>query len=252
MKWTEAHDIELCKEVVVSKLFETEKMSIERGQIWEFIAKNLEKLEYPCFHIDQRSVRDRLRKLLIQFRKKDREERNASGISPEQSELDAILEDIDAREEASDTLAAAANAEEKEKVEADKVAAGEIRKRAMENLSQTKKRNEGEQGGRKRKVRKGGSPTLEFLKEKVERDKVLKEESNRLERDRIDLERERIEMEKDNNKRLMEQQSQLLATMTKMQTQLNSQMQANQIMLMQQQQQQGQALMTLLAKLADK
>lgn len=130
------------------------------------------------------------------------------------------------------------------------MAAEETRRRAMETLSETKKRNESEDNGRKRKVRKGGNAALEFLKEKGEKEQVLKEESNRLERERIDMERERMENDKKNSETLMNQQSQLLATMLEMQKQQNNQMQANQMLLMQQQQ--GQALMTLLAKLAEK
>lgn len=77
-----------------------------------------------------------------------------------------------------------------------KMAAEETRRRAMETLSETKKRNESEDNGRKRKVRKGGNAALEFLKEKGEKEQVLKEECNRLERERIDMERERMEKDK--------------------------------------------------------
>ena len=96
-------------------------------------------LEYPSFHVDQRSVRNRLRKLLLQFRKKERQERSASGILPEQYELDSLLEETDDLEEASDTLTAEVSAEEKRKVEADKVAAEEMRKSAMETIRNKKK-----------------------------------------------------------------------------------------------------------------
>ena len=139
MKWTVKHDIELCKEIVVSILFETKKKSVDRGKVWEAIAKKLEQHDHLSFRVDQRAVRDRMRKLLAKYRKKEREERAASGISPETSELDDLLEEIDAREEANDVIAAQASAEEKVKVEADKVAAAEMRKRAMENLLETKK-----------------------------------------------------------------------------------------------------------------
>lgn len=245
MKWTEQHDVEFCKEILVSRLFETKKKSIERGQVWQEIAKKLEQMEYPCFSLDQRSVRDRFRRLLLQFRKKDRQEKSASGISPEQTELDVLLEEVNAREEASETLAAEAGAQEKRKTEVDKEAAEEMRKRAMENLSETKRRNEGDQSGPKRKVRKGGNSTFEYLREKGEKERVLKEESHR-------LERERMEMEKEKYERFMCQQNQMLTTILEMQKQQSQQMQASQMILMQQQQQQGQALMALLAKLTDK
>ena len=54
--------------------------------------------------------------MLLQFRKKDRRETNAGEISSEQTELNAILEEINAREEASETLAAEAGVEVKRKV----------------------------------------------------------------------------------------------------------------------------------------
>ena len=75
MKWTTRHDVEFCKEIVASKLFETKKRSIERAQVWEAIAKKLQKIEYPKFKVEQRSVRDRLNKLIKQFRRKDNDER---------------------------------------------------------------------------------------------------------------------------------------------------------------------------------
>jgi hypothetical protein len=44
MKWTsDEHDVEFCKEVIAFKLFETKKRSAERAQVWEAIAKKLEK-----------------------------------------------------------------------------------------------------------------------------------------------------------------------------------------------------------------
>lgn len=196
--------------------------------------------------MDQRAVRDRFRKLLTQFRKKDREERCASGISPEQTELDSLLEELNAPNEASATTAAETGVEEKRKLEADKEAAEEMRKRAMENLSQTKKRSANEQDGPKRKYRKGGNSALEYLKEKGEKErKKLKEES-------VKLEKERMDLQKESNERFMSQQNNMLAAMMEWQKQQNEQMQANQMILMQQQQQQGPVLMALLAKLVEK
>ena len=106
MKCTNQHDVIFCKEVVASKLFETKKRSAERALVWEGIARSLEKKDYPKFKVDQRSVRDRLQKLIKQFRKKENNERRASGISPELTELDTLMEEINEKQEASETLAA--------------------------------------------------------------------------------------------------------------------------------------------------
>ena len=189
MKWTTRHDVEICKEIVASKLFETKKRSRERAQVWEAIAKKLQKVEYPKFKVEQRSVRDRLNKLIKQFRRKDNDERLASGISPELTELDTLLEEICEKEEASETLAADMAEKEKRRLEGDQIAAQEMRKRAMESLSETQKRNSktDTKDGPKRKVRKSGDTALAFLAEKAENERKLKEESNRLERERLEI-----------------------------------------------------------------
>ena len=216
MKWTRQHDIEFCKEVVASKLFETKKRSAERAQVWEAIAKNLEKMEFPKFKVEQRSVRDRFKRLIKQFRKKENDERRASGISPELTELDTLLEEISEKEEASEALAAEMVENEKKRLQEDQMAGQEMRKRAMETLSETQKRNPKiNQDGPKRKVRKGGDTALAFLAEKAEKERKLKEESNRLERERQEMEREKTE-------KFMQQQNDTLTAILEMQRQQNS------------------------------
>ena len=66
----------------------------------------------------------------------------------------------------------------------------------MENLSETRKRKESEQGGARKKVRKGGDSTLEFLREKGEKERKLREESLKLEREKIEMQRLQIQNEK--------------------------------------------------------
>ena len=50
------------------------KWTTEIAQVWEGIANKLEKLEYPKIKVEQRSVRDRFKKLIKQFRKKENNE----------------------------------------------------------------------------------------------------------------------------------------------------------------------------------
>jgi hypothetical protein len=112
----------------------------------------------------------------------------------------------------------------------------------METLSETQKRNT-KIDQDSRKVRKGGNTAVAFLAEKAEKETKLKEESNR-------LERERQEMEKTD--KFMQQQNDMLTAILEMQRQQNNRVQASQMVLMQQQQQQGQALIALLSKIVDK
>jgi hypothetical protein len=188
--------------------------------------KKIGKMEYPKFKVEQRSVRDRLKKLIKQFRKKKNDERRANGISPELTELDTLLEEISEKEEAAETLAADMGDREKRRLEEDQMAGQEMRKRAMETLSETQKRNTGiDQDSLKRKVRKGGNTALAFLAEKAEKETKLKEESNR-------LERERQEMEKEKTDKFMQQQNDMLTAILEMQRQQNNQVQASQMVLM--------------------
>ena len=235
------------KKILRLNFLKQKKRSAGRAQVWEDIANKLEKMEYPKFKVEQRSVRDRFKKLIKQFRKKENNERRASGISPELTKLDTLLEEINEKEEASETLAADVEME-KRRLEEDQMAGEEIRKRAMETLSQTQQRNSKKdqlQNSPKRKVRKGGDTALAFLAEKAEKERKLKEESNR-------LERERLEYEKEKTEKFMQQQSEMLAAMLEMQRQQNNQVQASQMILLQQQQQQGQSLIALLSKIVDK
>ena len=87
----------------------------------------------------QRSVRDHYKKLISKYKRKVQEELNASGTSPEQSKLDLMLEEIVEREELSEAEKENDN-ENRKKMEADRLAANDVRRKAMETLSETQKR----------------------------------------------------------------------------------------------------------------
>ena len=62
---------------------------------------------------------------------------NASGTSPEQSELEVMLEEIVEREELSE---AENDNENRKKMEADRLAADDVRRKAIETLSEIQKK----------------------------------------------------------------------------------------------------------------
>lgn len=133
---------------------------------------------------------------------------------------------MDAQEEANDVVAAQTSAEEKVRIEADKVAAAEVRKRAMESLSETKNERKMNKGKKKRKVRKGADSALEYLREKAEKDRMLKEESCKLEREKLEMQKQKMEAEKHSREQFMHSQSQMVENMLEMQRQQSQQMQA--------------------------
>ena len=148
MKWTKEHDVLLGKEVMLFELWKYKLGSRERGNCLDRIAESLNQLQEPFFNVSQKSIRDRLKILERDFKRKDRFERNASGISPEKSEIDVIKDYLERKEE---------QERESEKISdktaKDKASAEEMRKKAMESLGETKKRAGDDQPRKKRRTR---------------------------------------------------------------------------------------------------
>lgn len=142
MEWSEQKDVLLCREVLLSEPYKAKDRTTQRAQLWQTVADHLNAIGSPKFKVDKRSVREHLLVLMNQYKRKMRQEERASGISPETSELDTLLEEILERTE----LAAEENQGEKEqarkKVEKEKEQAQDVRLKAMERLAETKKRNE--------------------------------------------------------------------------------------------------------------
>ena len=97
MRWTSEHDVVFLREVLVHEPWEQKCGSQERGEVWEKIAESLNGLNTVCelyFKVAERSVRDRYKLLVDNFKKPEQEEAAASGISPEETENDIALAEI--------------------------------------------------------------------------------------------------------------------------------------------------------------
>ncbi|CAH3114994.1 unnamed protein product, partial [Pocillopora meandrina] len=93
-----AHDTLLCREVLALEPYKHKKGSNEAGKIWTDIAQSLKNCQQLKFkqNLSQRAVRE-IFLLQTRYKDKEREETRASGISPEQDELDVLLEEITER-----------------------------------------------------------------------------------------------------------------------------------------------------------
>ena len=191
MQWTEEHEEMLCREVILHDLFQYKDMSSERGQCLDRIAEPLNAVTNIWFKVDQRSLRDKLKKLLKDFLAKKNKEERSSGINPEHTELDNLLQDILDRKNESEKNYTEAT----KKGEEEKIAAEDIRKRSMERLSETKERlkNNGvdDEGVEKKRYRSSGNDTISYLREKSERDFKLREEELLLKRQELEQHKER-------------------------------------------------------------
>ena len=250
MKWSESHDILFAREVLVSSLYETRNGSPERGKVWDERAENLNKLENPVFSISKRSLRDRLSLLIKRYKAKVIEEDQASGISPDEEEIDSLLEEICDKE--SEWILNPPSESKTKEAQQDKATAEEIRNEAMETLGETKRRkeNNGTEGSAK-KMRRSTGEAIQFLKEKAKADSLLKERELQLrekEKSNSALLERQSQMQKD---MLMFIQQQQQDQQNMQQTEQQQHVQTMQAMF-QQQQIQNQALMTLLEKFASK
>ena len=209
MIWNDEKDVLFIREMVIVEPYKHKEKSRERGQAWQDLADHLNEL--PCFTVSARAVRERFKLLQTKFKRKERHEHAASGIAPDISELDILLEEVTLRIKEA----------ELEFIKQESRKAEDMRNQAMESLAETKKRKtrEGSSPASCKKKRSSGSDTMQFLREKMENDNNLKKQE--------------LELRK-------AEQGQ--------QTDMLTQMQTMQMNFMQQQQTQTQALMGLLAK----
>ena len=236
MRWSEAHDILLLREVLFREPYQHRHGSVERGDIWEEIATALNEIAEPKFSVSKRSVRDHFNTLSKNYKKRNSDEIKASGITPEVTEVDEALEDLIQRFEEADEEFKLQSANKKAKIEEDLAAAQEIRQKSLDTMGDSPPPESG------KKNRNNGSDTVTYLRQKMEIESQLK-------REEIELNRQQAEIQ---HQQLIQHQQ----TQQQMLNQMNSTMQQQQQFQLafmqqqaQQQQQQQTILMTLLEKL---
>ena len=94
MEWSKAHDVLLCREMLALNPFKAKRKTTQRSKMWETIAQNLELIDQPTFRVTVRAVRDRYSLLGRKYRKRMQTEKKASGITPEVSDSDVLLEEL--------------------------------------------------------------------------------------------------------------------------------------------------------------
>ena len=158
--------------------------SKERGYCYDRIAESLNAINDVYFKVDQRALRDRIKKLLKFHVSKRNGEEKASGMEVEHSELDDLVLDIYDQHKQIENETSEASEKVKIAKDQDKLVAEEIRACAVERLSETRKRNldtvdNGDQSQKVRsnnKRRSSGGDTIAYLREKTEKDFALRQE----------------------------------------------------------------------------
>ena len=67
MVWTDEHEVFFCREIIVQDLFQHKDGSRERGQCLDKIADCLNAVTTVWFKVDQRSLRDKINKLIKEY-----------------------------------------------------------------------------------------------------------------------------------------------------------------------------------------
>ena len=164
MEWTEEHDTQLAREVLLSEPFRFKPRTVERGNVWQEIANRLNENRLIHFQVTKGSTREHFSLLLEKFKAKQ------SGVDVQYSELDVAIEEIwEKRQEAESQDAVCVS---KKQIEADKASGEEVRRKACGKLGETSKRNMEEEAAvvKPRKSRRYRSDTNEFLREKAKQD----------------------------------------------------------------------------------
>ena len=197
MVWTQDHEVMLCREIILNNLYQHRDGSRERGQCLDRIAESLNDVTTIWFKVDQRALRDKIKNLLQLYVAKKNKEERASGIDPEHTELDDLLEEIYERKKESEINHNQQSAEKTKKIEEEKEAAEDIRQRSVERLSETRKREAHNNpagcssSNDEKKRRSSGGDTIAYLREKSEKDFQLRESELELRRKELELNKAR-------------------------------------------------------------
>lgn len=126
-------NVTLCREVEFLNPFQYKDRTRERGKVWEDVAT---KLQGHGIDVSRRAVRDRYNTIKDNIKRKNNLEMKQSGIAPEltpsETEVTQIVESL--VEVEADTK------EQETEEEKKKVDGVEIRKRALESFTETRKR----------------------------------------------------------------------------------------------------------------
>ena len=127
--------------------------------------------------------------MVEQFKAKNREKLVATGVSPEQSQLDVALEEIVQKmdEAELENKTNENNANEKRSKELEH--AKDLREMVSETLGETSKRKSEESGPAGKNRRSNGSDTLAYLREKGEKEQEMRKTEFYLRKQELELRR---------------------------------------------------------------
>ena len=135
------------------------------------LAEKLNNIENPTFGTNSRAVRERFQVLFDTRKAKNREKERASGISPEVTEIDKMLDELIELVESAAIEQKAAAKDRADKIASDAEKGQEMRRLSMERMKESAKRKSGSECGSGREKRKNiGVETAQYLNNKLKFD----------------------------------------------------------------------------------
>lgn len=176
MIWRKQHEEMLCREILTYKPFNFKSGTVQRGEAWKLIAESLNMLETPKYSVNNRSVRERYAMLERNYKQKIAAEEKATGISPEEpSDLEKALEEIVAKFKEIEM----STENKKATDEKERETATEMRRQCMETFRETEKRKsiceDDNTRNKSKKKRRSGDDTIQYLRDKMEVEKELRQ-----------------------------------------------------------------------------
>ena len=175
--------------------------SKEKGASWSKIA---DALTQHGMKVTQRSVRERFDKLYSDFKEREREEKQASGIDVEYDDNHKALTEIHER-----VLKLEEERQDKETQE--KATAAEMRKRATERLSVKKRRSKDDARGEEEvspKRRMSQTSMVDMMKEGMTMKQKYQEERGQIRSRELDLRAAELQQQQQFQSMLIQQQQQ--------------------------------------------
>jgi len=213
------------REVLTLEPFSQKPSSNEIGQVWHQLAENLNGSAQD-FRVTKRSCRDRFKKLISDFQKKDKKSKKSSGIEESYSEMDQLCQDIQDRIEEVEKL----RNDDKEKEKKKEEQAALMRQKAMESLGKRKRKGknedeeeeEEEEQVSEKRTRRKSADSLQYLRDSLEQRTTDAAEERKLKEKELDIRQEELTQQREQQKgtssmimQMMQSQQQLMAGLLK-------------------------------------
>ena len=149
----------------------TKAGSSERGEKWKKIAEALNVIEMPKFDVSQRSTREHFQGLFERRKAKNRQEERASGISPDISDIDKLLDDLIERFETANLERETIARQRADKTALNAEKGLEMRRMSMETMGESSKRQASDSDrGKEKRPRRVQKDTFEYLNDTLKLD----------------------------------------------------------------------------------